>query len=82
MEALLSAKLRVRRKGAHVLQRVTLDTLKKAADEAANGRCPNDERVRRLQKHVHYSLSNVMGCNEARRAWRSQIWFLARRRCG
>ena len=73
-EALLSAKIRVRRKDAHILQRVTLDMLKKAAEEEASGRSPTDPCIRQLQKHVHCSLSNVMGCNEARRAWRSQIW--------
>ncbi len=65
-EALLSAKMRVRRKDAHVLQRITLDMLKKAAEEEVNRRCPSDPHIQQLQKHVHCSLSNVMGCNEAR----------------
>ena len=64
-EALLSAKMRVQHKDAHILQHVMLDMLKKAAEEEAIGQYPTDSHLWQLQKYVHCSLSHVMGCNEA-----------------
>ena len=73
-EAMLSSKMKIRWRDAHVLHSVSLDKLKQAAKEEVMGHPISDSSVRRLKNFIQCSLSQVMGCNEVRRSWRSQIW--------
>ena len=73
-EAMMTSKIRIRHKDAHVLRWINLDKLKQAAKEESAGRPISDANVRRLKRYIQCSLSNVTGCNEVRRSWRSQIW--------
>jgi hypothetical protein len=80
-QALNSARVQLKRRtferDAHIMSTITVDQLRKAAEEE-NAHLPlSNAAVRLLRSHVHAISGRVQGSDQARYQVRSQIWSTA-----
>lgn len=80
-EALLSAKIQMNRvdfkREAALLQSVTQERMKRAAEEEANGQMISDVGIKALRKHVHAVAGRVTATDASRIKLRSMMWSLS-----
>jgi hypothetical protein len=80
-QALGSARVQMQRRSfdrdAQLLSTISVDRLKRAAQEEEENRPHSDEAVRLLKKHLFASSSRVQGSDQSRYQLRSQIWSTA-----
>ncbi|KAJ3555225.1 hypothetical protein NM688_g2694 [Phlebia brevispora] len=77
-QALRSARMQMERRGferdMQLLSTVTVDKLKKAEDEEARHLPISDPAVLALRCHFHATAGRVMGSDQSRYGWHSEIW--------
>ena len=68
-EALLAARLQIQHqtfeRDAHTIASITLDKLKKSAQEEAENKPTSDPAIRLLKRHVHASVGRIKGSDQS-----------------
>jgi hypothetical protein len=77
-QALNSARIQIRQrnfnKDAALIGSVTVEKLQEAASKEGTNESVDDPAIKALRKHIHATGGRVMGSDQARYKFRSQIW--------